>query len=69
MKTVKHGHIDKSQQCLIHNTGNSCLHFLRQQFEKAIKAFDTMVKKTGEIIRPGRMWNETGKRKTIYNDL
>lgn len=36
--------------------------FLRQQFDKALQAFDSVVEKTREVIRPGR--KEPRKKRT-----
>jgi hypothetical protein len=41
--------------------------FLKQQFEKAIHAFDTIVEKTRKIIRPGRSVERNKKPKKLYS--
>jgi hypothetical protein len=41
--------------------------FLKQQFGKAIKAFDDIVAKTREIIRPGRSVKRNKKTKKLYS--
>ena len=41
--------------------------FLKQQFQKAIQAFDTIVEKTREIIRPGRSVARNKKPKKPYS--
>jgi hypothetical protein len=41
--------------------------FLKQQFGKAIKAFDDIVAKTREIIRPGRSVKRNKKTKQLYS--
>jgi hypothetical protein len=41
--------------------------FLKQQFGKAIKAFDDIVAKTREIIRPGRSVTRNKKTKKLYS--
>jgi hypothetical protein len=40
--------------------------FLKQQFGKAIKAFDDIAAKTREIIRPGRSVKRNKKTKKLY---
>ena len=40
--------------------------FLKNQFQKAIKAFDSLVENTGEIIRPGRRIKRNMKPKKPY---
>jgi hypothetical protein len=41
--------------------------FLKQQFVKAFHAFDTIVEKTREIIRPGRSVERNKKPKKLYS--
>jgi len=41
--------------------------FLRQQFEKAIQAFDSVVEKTREVIRPGRRELRKKRPKNPYS--
>lgn len=41
--------------------------FLRQQFEKAIQAFDAVVQKTREVIRPGRSVERKMKQKKRFS--
>lgn len=43
--------------------------FIKKQFKKAIKAFDDLVYKTREIIRPGRKNEHKKKNKKSYNML
>jgi len=41
--------------------------FIRQQYEKALKAFDSVVEKTREIIRPGRSVPRKKRPKKLYS--
>jgi len=41
--------------------------FLRKQFEKALNAFDEIVAKTREIIRPGRSNPRKKRPKQLYS--
>ena len=41
--------------------------FLRKQFDKALNAFDNIVAKTREIIRPGRSNPRNKKQKQLYS--
>lgn len=40
---------------------------IRKQFDKAIEAFDNIVEKTREIIRPGRSFPRNKKPKRTYS--
>ena len=40
---------------------------IKKQFEKAITAFDQVVEKTREIIRPGRSFPRNKKFKRTYS--
>lgn len=41
--------------------------FIRQQYERALQAFDSVVEKTREIIRPGRSVPRNKKPKKLYS--